>query len=189
MKNVIALSALATVAFSSAAFAFPAYVNDFKGHYDANTIVVDDLLAKESCGLCHNRAGGGGPRNAYGADFKAITLGKREGFPGIEFLDSDKDGFVNLEEIFMQTSPSKSTEAPEGKIELTFDAAKGELTAKVTAACAKLELKSFGVNFAGKQDASFGNVATEQVVALTGTQGAVLAKCSTEGFVGSIVLK
>jgi hypothetical protein len=187
MKNLIALAS--ALALSSVASAFPKYAQNFEGHYKTSGVVVDDLLAKESCGLCHNRATGGGARNAYGQDFDAIALGKSEGFPGVEFLDSDGDTFLNLEEIFLQTAPGKKDDAPKGRIELKFDTASGNLTAKVTAACTKLELKSFGVNFAGKQDVSFDNVAAEQVVAISGTAGAVIAKCVTEGFTGSVVLK
>jgi hypothetical protein len=186
MKKLLALVSVAAV--STPAFAYRQYLNDFTGHYDTNTIVVDDLVGKESCGLCHNRASGGGARNSYGQDFEQVTLGQSKGYPGIEFLDSDNDTFVNLEEIYLQTSPSKSAEAPKARIELSFDKATGVLSSKVTAACLKLEVKAFGVTIGGKADASFDNVAATQDITLTGTQGAVLARCEAEGFVGSLVL-
>lgn len=181
------------LALSSVAFSYPIYLQNFQSYYEANNLSVKELLAKESCGLCHNRASGGGARNAYGSDFQSVTLGRNAGFQGLEFLDSDGDGFNNLEEIYLQTAPGKTADAPKGRVELTFDATTNNITAKVVAFgdrnCSKLELKSFGVSFAGKNDVSFDKVTADQVVAITGTKGAVLAKCQAEGFVGSILLK
>jgi hypothetical protein len=160
-------------------------MQDFSDHYAFNGINVDSLLAKESCGTCHVRARGGGARNAYGIDFDKIAQGQDKGFAGLEFLDSDADGFLNLEEIFAQISPAKDDLKPAGRIALALDTSE-TLSLAVPAACAKLTLKAFGFQFESGADTVLENVDSAASLTLKGAAGTVLARCDAEGFVGSL---
>lgn len=178
--------------FGEAASAFPSYLNNFSDHYEENQIEVSELVGEESCGLCHVSKRGGGRRNAYGQDFAAITLGQSAGFNGIEFLDSDDDQFNNLEEIFLQTSPGNDTAAPSGRIDLTVEG--GELNLAYGEDCSSLDLVAFGFQFvaadnASSEGASLLSFADElpTTLEITGETGAILAKCSDAGFVGSLL--
>jgi hypothetical protein len=183
LKRLIVLAAF----MSSPAFAYRQYLTQFGGYYSSNGVVVDDLVAKDSCGLCHNRAGGGGARNPYGEDFKRIVLGNGESFGGLEFLDSDGDGFINLEEIYLQSSPGKSSDAPNSRIEVSFDKAAGTATVKAASSCAKLEVRGFGFTFSGNTEVSFAGSA-QQTIPAVGTAGVIIAKCAAEEFVGSVTV-
>ncbi len=92
-------SILLSTLLSSTSFAFPVFIKQFGEHYNANGIDTSKLVDNQSCALCHNSAGGGGPRNSYGESFNAEVLGQGKGFDAIEFIDSDGDNFINLEEI------------------------------------------------------------------------------------------
>lgn len=186
IKTVLFVSAgaAAALSLSSTAMAFPAYLDNFADHYETNGIDVGPLVDQESCGACHVRAGGGGARNAYGKDFERITLGEGEGFPGIEFLDSDKDGFLNLEEIFALTAPGKADAKPAGRVELAL--AGSELTVTPASRCEKVELQAFGFKFGDKAVASLTDVSGATTLKVDGTAGAILARCAKEGFAGSL---
>jgi hypothetical protein len=189
-KITLSLSAgcvFAAVLVSSQAYGFRKFLDQFGEHYDANTIATQLLTDENSCGLCHVRAGGGGKRTAYGEDFLNVSLDEGKGFPGIEFLDSDKDGFVNLEEIFLNTHPGKLENAPAGRIELTLkDAA--TLSVTVSAECLQMDLKAFGFKFeSGASDLQLKNVKGTTEVKVSGTQGAILAKCETGKLAGSLL--
>ena len=178
------------LAFSCAAFvsqtalAFAPYLGQFSDYYESNGIDVGTLVGAQSCGTCHVRAAGGGQRNAYGNDFQKITLGEGKGFSGLEFIDSDADGFNSLEEIFAQTAPGKNESKPAGRVDLAI--ASGELSFTVPSKCGTLTLKAFGFQFDGKSDTEVTNVIDKGTVKISGDKGAVLALCKTEAFAGSL---
>lgn len=181
----IAISSFAVCA--QQAFSFPKYLDQFTEHYDANNITTQRLTEEQSCGVCHVRAGGGGRRTPYGEDFKDVVLGSGQGFPAIEFLDSDKDGYVNLEEIYIESSPGSAESTPAGKIELTLTS---DTTMKVSpaSACSELDLLAFGFSFEGGRSAlKLSNISTPTDVSVNGNKGAVLAKCKEENLTGSLL--
>lgn len=186
-KNVLVFSfMLATLSVSLDAYGFRKFLDQFSDHYDANNISVQNLTDERSCGLCHVRAGGGGKRTPYGEDFSNVSLDEGKGFPGIEFLDSDSDGFINLEEIYLQTSPGHQDSAPTGRIELSLLGA-STLLVKPAVSCAQIELLAFGFQFADNAStAILANVSAGTEVGVKGTQGAILAKCAQENLSGSL---
>lgn len=186
IQSLVLASTLATVFIFDEAHAFRKYLEQFTEHYDSNQIDTQSLTDAQSCGLCHVRAGGGGKRTPYGEDFRNIAKDEGKGFPGIEFLDSDTDGFVNLEEIFLQTAPGKSDSAPAGRIELILNDA-GMLDIRSSLACSKMKLKAFGFSFDGNAtELELNNFVSPTQLKLNGTSGALLAKCADENLVGSL---
>ena len=64
----------------------------------------------DSCSLCHTSA----PLlNAYGAAYKALGRGNANSFHMIEALDSDGDGFTNIQEINALTFPGNAADFPQ----------------------------------------------------------------------------
>lgn len=190
-KNVFVLSALCVALISLSdsqdAFAFRKFLDQFSDHYDANNIPTMNLTDETSCGMCHLRQGGGGRRNPYGEDFKNISLGEDKGFPGIEFIDSDSDNFLNLEEIFAQTHPGQADNSPKGRIELGLKN-ENTLTVGFEGSCSELELMAFGFKLENNSGSlKLSNVSSFAEIKVSGTQGAILAKCAGEGFVGSLL--
>lgn len=186
IKSVLVASVGVAVALSlsSTSSAFPVYLDNFADHYETNGIDVGPLVDRESCGACHLRAAGGGARNAYGKDFERITLGAGGGFPGIEFLDSDQDGFLNLEEIFALTAPGVAESKPTGRIELAL--AGGDLTVTPASRCETMELQAFGFTFGDTATTLLTDVSAATTLKVGGTVGAILARCAKEGFAGSL---
>ncbi|VVB94423.1 Carboxypeptidase regulatory-like domain protein [uncultured archaeon] len=91
------------------ASAFGSFLNTFDTKYPG---AVGSRI--DSCLLCHtipNPTSGNGPRNPYGLDFQnngenAAALAT------IEPLDSDNDGFINVDEIHNLTFPGNATDFP-----------------------------------------------------------------------------
>ncbi len=84
------------------AAARPAYFSSFRQNYDITGTKLD------SCNACHT-SGGGSPRNPYGMAYS--ESGKD--FASIGNLDSDNDGFTNLEEINGLTFPGDPNDYPQ----------------------------------------------------------------------------
>ena len=172
---------------STSAFAFKPYLDNFRSHYEENAVEVSNLVSEASCGLCHNSIRGGGSRTPYGEDFKDVVLGDRQGFPGIEFFDSDSDGFINLEEIYLQTSPGSVDSAPAARIEA--DANGTTLNLTFADNCSELQIRAFGTQVITDGGASdnlkLNPNGTQAVLDLTDSTGVVLVSCPAQGFVGS----
>lgn len=83
--------------------AFSSYQTDFASQYPAAS---GSRLA--SCVLCHVNGPSAGPRNAYGTDY----ANNGHSFTAIQNLDSDGDGFSNLEEINALTFPGDASDRP-----------------------------------------------------------------------------
>lgn len=191
-----------SLGLAQTALAFPSYLENFSGHYSSNGIDVSGIVSRETCATCHQSQGGGGARNPYGRDFKSITLGRSEGFPGIEFLDSDVDSYLNLEEIFLGTAPGKAEDTPVARITLevngdTLQVTLPQATAATASApatlgvalCKNLELKAFGFKFADVESKVFANATGSFKVPVTGDKGAILVRCIEEAAVGSLLVK
>ncbi|MBP1908470.1 PGF-CTERM sorting domain-containing protein [Methanolobus bombayensis] len=103
-KFVIGLLLLSLVLFGiHTASARPNYMAAFVEQYD----LTDTRLA--TCDTCHVNPNGGGIRDSYGISYSE----NGKDFLAIEELDSDGDGFTNIEEINALTFPGHSDDYPE----------------------------------------------------------------------------
>lgn len=96
------------------ALALPPLPGKFANFYAEKDIDVTPL-AEKACGLCHdgffpNR----GNLNAFGKDVQAEVEIRAAlvDFSPIEELDSDEDGFTNIEEIIAGTLPGDAESVP-----------------------------------------------------------------------------
>jgi hypothetical protein len=62
----------------------------------------------DACNLCHNSPDGGGARNPYGLSYASSG----HNFAAIENMDSDGDGWTNVQEIKSLTFPGDATDHP-----------------------------------------------------------------------------
>jgi hypothetical protein len=86
----------------------PAYLEAYNQQYDIEDTKLDACLS------CHNSPNGGGARNPYG-----MAYGENDrDFASIESLDSDGDGFTNLEEINALTFPGDPADYPQAASEV-----------------------------------------------------------------------
>ncbi len=85
------------------AHATQTYLNNFKTTYPSATSIA-------ACVLCHIDPNGGGTRNPYGEAFRSAG----HSFSAIENLDSDGDGWTNIQEINANTFPGDATSHPSG---------------------------------------------------------------------------
>lgn len=92
--------------------AYGGYLNAFNAKYGTSGTALD------TCALCHQSAGGGGPRNAYGNAFEqaldAHGSDPAAAFAAIESADSDGDGYSNIDEINARTKPGDPASHPGG---------------------------------------------------------------------------
>ncbi|WP_321417547.1 hypothetical protein [uncultured Methanomethylovorans sp.] len=77
------------------------YLSSFDQHYNTSGTRLD------TCNTCHTSSGGGS-LNPYGSAFS----GSGHNFASIEVLDSDNDGFTNVEEINARTFPGNPSDHP-----------------------------------------------------------------------------
>lgn len=183
-KTMKAFVFLATV-MASHAYGYSSYFNQFVEHYNTNGISTEGLTDAVRCGFCHVSEGGGGRKTAYGESFRDLALGERLGFPGLEFIDSDADGYLNLEEIYLNTNPGSEESKPAAKIAIAIS--NQNLVLQFAATCKAIELKSFGFKIEGKESLSLTLNAATASLPVTGNKGAVLVKCQEEKFVGSLL--
>jgi hypothetical protein len=114
VPKVLGAVAVVSAVISAAGFTFlvpqaqstPEYMSQFNAKYDARGSKL------ESCMTCHTTEAGGAENiNPYGVDF-----GKNNhDFGSIEGLDSDGDGFSNIDEIKADTFPGDKDDNPNMK--------------------------------------------------------------------------
>ncbi len=107
-KKQILTTALTVAVVVGTAFSVLAlgnYLTNFNSQYNAQYQTVGSKL--DSCNLCHP-GGNTGQRNTYATDFAANS----HSFTAIESLDSDGDGFTNIEEIAAGTFPGDPNDFP-----------------------------------------------------------------------------
>lgn len=109
-KNLIGVVLLVILILSCSPVvtARPAYLEAYNQQYDIEDTKLD------SCLNCHNNPNGGGSRNPYGMAYEA----NGKNFGSIEALDSDGDGFTNLEEINALTFPGDPADYPQTSSEV-----------------------------------------------------------------------
>ncbi|MEW6476679.1 MAG: hypothetical protein AB1679_30840 [Actinomycetota bacterium] len=100
------ISAAGFTVLVSPAQSTPEYMSQFNAKYNTRGSKLD------SCMTCHtSQAGGAENINPYGADF-----GKNNhDFGAVEGLDSDGDGFSNIDEIKAETFPGDQNDNPNTK--------------------------------------------------------------------------
>jgi hypothetical protein len=86
-----------------AAYALSSYLTTFLNAYPSAR-----STQLNSCVLCHSNPAGGGTRNAYAEAFRSSG----RSYSAIETLDSDGDGYTNIQEINAGTFPGNSTSRP-----------------------------------------------------------------------------
>ncbi len=97
------------VSISATAYALGIYRTTFDSTYG-----VDSSYAN-NCGLCHQNGIPGATRVFYGVSFQAQPnhgFQPVEAFRAIEGVDSDGDGFTNIDEINALTNPSDPNDFP-----------------------------------------------------------------------------
>lgn len=101
-KKILAvgLTIAVGVGMALSAFALNSYMGLFNTRYGTTSTKLD------TCILCHGASGP--PTNPYGADYAAHG----HNFASIEGLDSDGDGYTNLEEITAGTFPGDPNDFP-----------------------------------------------------------------------------
>ncbi len=98
------------IAFTAGtAAAFDPYTNWFNTEY--GTAGTNGGTELGSCITCHPNLNGTGGINSYGKDWKAAGSNPAA-FAAIEALDSDKDGYNNLDEILVDTFPGDASSTP-----------------------------------------------------------------------------
>lgn len=78
------------------------YLSSFNQHYNTSGTKLD------TCNICHGSSSGGS-FNLYSMAYS----GSGRNFASIEALDSDKDGFTNIEEIKALTFPGNANDYPQ----------------------------------------------------------------------------
>lgn len=113
--RVVAIAAVMVVAavvglatWSSPAQSLPDYLAQFNEKYDTSGSRLD------SCETCHASSSPSAENlNPYGTDFAA----NNHDFAAIEGLDSDGDGFTNIDEINALTFPGDPEDNPDTQAE------------------------------------------------------------------------
>lgn len=105
MKSLVVIATLTLLSVS--AEAKNGYMKKFKAAYPESKII------ESSCLICHTNTDDY-EKNSYGIDYE-----NNMDFKAIEGLDSDLDGFTNLEEIMFGTLPGDNTSLPTPPVEPT----------------------------------------------------------------------
>jgi hypothetical protein len=105
-KNIsISVVMLVVFGFVGIASANKVLFPDFKKKYE---ISAESKL--NSCGTCHINESGGGPRNGFGVAYKNAYVD--QDFSVFEKIDSDGDGYTNIEEIKAGKKPGDFNDRP-----------------------------------------------------------------------------
>jgi len=102
---ILGIAALTAAAFG-AAHAKESYTTSFNSTYGTDGTKNGTTLG--SCITCHLTPDGKGNENPYGLHYKAYG----HNFAAVEPLDSDGDGFSNIDEIIADTWPGDATSKP-----------------------------------------------------------------------------
>ncbi len=105
----LCLAVLFTVVAAAAASAFGTYTTWFNTEYGTAGTSGGSTLG--SCITCHVNSNGTGGLNPYALDWKAAGA-NAAAFGAIENQDSDGDGYVNLDEILVDTFPGNPASRP-----------------------------------------------------------------------------
>lgn len=100
-KEIIAFVAMLLVV--PQVMARPSYLSTFESTYPEAAGSKIDV-----CNLCHNSPRGGDARNPYGLSY--VSSGQN--FAAIENMDSDGDGWTNVQEIKSMTFPGDANDHP-----------------------------------------------------------------------------
>lgn len=104
LSTIISMGSYALLV--SPAESTPEYMGQFNSKYDTRGTKLD------SCMTCHtSQAGGAENLNPYGSDFAK----NNHDFGAAEGLDSDGDGFKNIDEIKAETFPGDPNDNPNTK--------------------------------------------------------------------------
>jgi hypothetical protein len=102
-RSRILLATVIAAATLASAYAVDSYLSSFRSTYPAAAGTRLD-----SCSLCHKDINASSARNAYGSAY----AGAGHNFKSIESLDSDGDGFTNIEEIKALKFPGNASDTP-----------------------------------------------------------------------------
>jgi len=111
------------------AYALPQYFSVVKTTY---AVKAGGIIDAKNCGLCHVDPAGGGAVNPYGKDVKSFLKAAKTqtltpaGLHSIDSLDSDGDGFANVDEYKADTLPGDATSHPNKAPTLTVREVKSE---------------------------------------------------------------
>ena len=103
MNRKLTISTLLALMFSFQVQAHPAFLRAFKAQYPKTTL--------NDCLICHANQDDY-ERNAYGQDVENNISKGVPNFKAIEQLDSDGDGFTNIQEINAGSFPGDPTSVP-----------------------------------------------------------------------------
>jgi len=180
-QGFLVFCSLATL--SNMAHAFPGYFRDFQDHYSSIGISTVNLTNLERCGVCHVSSRGGGLRNPFGKSFQDIALARPLAFSSLDNIDSDRDGFTNIEEIYVNTAPGRKESSPFGRISITDTGSALKLSSP--SECQTLEIKSYGPLVNGLESITYQNFNGLLEVSLSSDQGLIIARCDYEKLTGS----
>ena len=193
-------SVVASLGIGTAAFAFPQFPGELESHYKEQRIDISKIIETYACQTCHvaARPRSNPERNPFGKDVEKTLSDAGLEFSAFELLDSDTDGFDNLEEFYLQTAPGLKTEAPKGRLLLKQDATLAtllKLEFPAQSKCASADVRVLGgskAKFEGEfsDEFSFAPKNTEPLVLTLNAKPAagsvVLIKCEAEGLVGKL---
>lgn len=194
------ISVVGSFAVNCGAFALPQFPGELESHYKDLRIDVSKIIETYACQTCHvnARPRTNPERNAFGKDVEKTLSDAGLDFAAFELLDSDSDGFVNLEEFYLQTAPGLKTESPKGRLILKQDATLAtslKLEFPASTKCATANVRVLGgakAKFEGDFSDEFSFLpknADPLILTLDGKPAAgtlVLVKCDAEGLVGSL---